>query len=155
MGQIHGTRHNNPQYETDSGVLLDLRPLGTLAINKKMRFWIRDHPRPEPPIVKLENNDPWPNVEDAYYKLAMGLWHEEYSDHYADQILTFGVMSEPPPDWVDILELNLSSPKLSWIYTILDGPANDKGETEVSDLVHWIMGITDPTPEAVEHAQKN
>lgn len=77
----------------DTGITVGIRKVSPL-IQADIRAAVdHDHPRPEPPMQRVETGpDTWqsvPNPADPAYLAALGVWQREHNQRISNQLLTY------------------------------------------------------------------
>lgn len=149
MAGKNGT-HNDPTFETRSGVRLRLKKVAPFLLN----YWDEDyraqHPEPLPPTIRLENGDDWRNPKDEWFLTLQSRWIREYNMRSTEFVLEFGVETDPPAGWQPPIAFPGKSNKILWLLT-----GDVVLPDEVDALIAAITSLTVPTEEAIEAAQKN
>ena len=149
MGRILGDA-TNPRYELDNGTILELRPLTQLAFTRYMQEWKRANPEPLPPEYVMSNGETGQDTSNARYLAQHAVWQEAFTSSQIEFVFKYGVVNEPPSDFVPYLPIFEHDRKLNWLYSILPN-----SELEEGALTNAIMGIANATTEGVEQAEKN
>lgn len=137
-----------PQFITESGVILELRPIPPLVLQRWEWEYSKTHPAPMPPLKILANGEEWYDREDATFKEQRALWNNAYREAQLDFVWGRGVVTDPPKNWTSVFGLNGSMPKLNWMAEFLS-------DDEIESLTEAITSINLPTEKAVEEAEKN
>lgn len=137
-----------PQFITESGAVLTLRPIPNLVFARFEIEFEKKHPSPMPPKKVLANGEEWYDRNDDTFKEQRQAWSTVHQTAQMDFIWGFGVITEPPKGWTSSFGLNGSMPKLNWLAEILT-------DDETESLTTAIVSINHPTEEAVEEAEKN
>lgn len=149
---ITGTREN-PHFKLKSGEDLSLRPIMGLILNRWEVEYAKANPRPLAPRKVLENGEEWYDVNDPTYLQLLGTWESEHQQASISFVFANGVLNTPPKDFEPMLPAaDDKDKKVIWLYSII----NTIGENnELEQLINAISGLTEPTPQGIEDAEKN
>lgn len=154
MGKRAGSVQN-PEFVTTGGVKLTLRPVKKLIADRFLVDWEKANIAPKPPLVKLENGEPWPDRNEETFAMDYASWVKRRNYAYIDFILEMGVATEPPKNWVSNYPFeDASNRKVLWIYDIL-GDNFEDDDNEYNALAEAILSLNQPTQKGVEEAAKN
>lgn len=149
--RISGNK-DNPTFELEGGQVIELVPVKVLVISRWDSEYRKKNPPPAPPVIILENGDPYPNVNDPSYQHLLGQWEAAYNRANMEFLLKVGIKTNPPDEWeYPFPELvNGSSPhaRVLWLETILSGK-------DLEVLPRLIMGLENVTEEGLGDAEKN
>lgn len=134
-----------PQYETKSGVVLDLKPIKRLILERFRLEYLKANPAPEPIMITLSNGDVAYDIENPVYLQRKADHDATYNLELVDFIFKYGVLNQPPAEWVNAY--GLGDNKVIWLNEVLD-------DTDMDGLTNAIFGLGSATEEGIEDEEK-
>lgn len=145
----HNGNFAAPEYATESGVVFHLRPINALFVQRWAVDYEKRYPTPLPPKKVLENGEEWYDTADIAYKQQLEIYELAKNSAFLEFLFKMGIRDNPPEDWQPELAYDFGmEPKIQWIFELLP---ND----DLQPLSEAIQGLSIPTEQAVEDAEKN
>lgn len=139
---------NNPEFELACGVVIQLRPIRSLVLQRYMVEWEKGNPQPLPLKYQMSNGE-WADADfDPAYQSLKESWDRAFQDHQTSVVFKLGVASPVPADWQPEFDIFADNPKLNWLYSVI-------ADEELEALSTAIVGLANATQAGVEDAQKN
>jgi len=146
----------NPIFITDTGIELNIRPIGQLIIRRFDIEYKKGHQEPEAPIQVLDDpaKTEYRNENDLDFVSVHSEWEDEYNSAILEFLLEYGVKSSPPDGWENPFPVGEdANTKILWLESVLIGP--DLEWDNHDSVMNVIMGMKEVTETGIEEAKKN
>ena len=137
------------KYTTDTGEVLEFRPVSSWTINHINTKWERC--KPLPPKIKTEIGED-ENPGDSGYQKELALWRSAKAEDINETCVRLGVINEPPDDFIamykeELPDIEPRNIKVHWVYSLLG--------TKVEEFFEVLTGQTAVTDAGLEESAKS